>query len=246
MSDILPITGLKVGSVSDAVVVCGDPARATRIAEQLESARLLNEKREYRIYQGQLGARTITVCSHGVGAPGAAIAFEELIVAGGKWLVRVGTCGGIQPEIGSGDLVLATGAVQNTGYGREVAPVGYPAIADMDLTLALRQTAVQPLKTGLVVTRDAFYGGIDTHQTPSYVQLAQANVLAVEMECAALFFVGSLRRVRTAAILAVDGNVLHTKESMDSYKPDRAVVQEAVQHAIQTTLTTLEQFGNDE
>ena len=111
----LPITGLPVGGVHPHVVVCGDPARADRIAATLENAILLSHKREYRAHNGTYRGTPVTVCSHGIGAPGAAIAFEELIVAGGRTIIRVGTCGGLQPDIRSGDLVIATAAEQNTG-----------------------------------------------------------------------------------------------------------------------------------
>ena len=242
----LPITGLVIGTVSTAVLVCGDPDRAVKITNFMHDVSTLSKQREYHAYQGHYGGKSITVCSHGVGAPGAAIAFEELIAAGGRQLIRVGTCGGMQADIHSGDLVIATAAVQHTGYGRETVPVGYPAIADFQLTHYLQQVAAErnhPYHCGLVLTRDNFYGGVDTPNTPDYAILSAANVMAVEMECAALFIVGSLRGVQTAAILAVDGNVLQTEESMESYQPHREVVTTAVEVEIKIALETLKQMN---
>ncbi|MCB8946018.1 MAG: nucleoside phosphorylase [Ardenticatenaceae bacterium] len=242
---ILPVTELRVGQVSPAVLVCGDPARATKITAYLEDAVLLNERREYRIYQGAFEGMAVTVCSHGIGAAGAAIAFEELIAAGAKRIVRVGTCGGIQPNIRSGDLVIATAAVQNTGYGRETVPEGYPAVADAEMVMALRRTAVSHNRahySGIVITRDNFYAGVNTINTPDYQVMSQANVLAVEMECAALFIVGSLRGAATAAILAVDGNVLAAGENMDTYDPHQQIVAEAVEAEIQIALEALKRL----
>jgi uridine phosphorylase len=184
----------------------------------------------------------ITVCSHGIGAPGAAIAFEELIEAGGHRIIRVGTCGSLQPDIDSGHLVIATAAVQHSGYGRETVPEGYPAVADIDLTLALRQSAAEsghPHHSGIVITHDNFYAGVKTSQTPDYQILSEAKVLAVELECAALFIVGSLRGAKTAAILAVDGVVLDARESMETYAPHRDVVVAAVEAEISITLNAL-------
>ncbi|MCA9973057.1 MAG: nucleoside phosphorylase [Anaerolineales bacterium] len=238
----LPLTGLEVDSVTPAVLVCGDPARATRIAACLQDAALLNEQREYRAFRGRYQGVPVTVCSHGIGAPGAAIAFEELSAAGAAHIIRVGTCGGLQENVHRGHLVIAHAAVQYTGYARETVPEGYPAVADLDLTLALRTAAAaapQPAHLGIVMSRDNFYAGVQTPYTPSYQTMAAANVLAVEMECAALFTVGSLRRVRTAAILAVDGNVLHTGESMATYDPHRQEVQQAVDAAIDVALRAL-------
>jgi uridine phosphorylase len=239
---ILPITGLAVGSVSADVLVCGDPARATAIAARLQSADLLSDQREYRIYGGLYEGRPVTVCSHGIGAPGAAIAFEELITAGAKRITRIGTCGGMQADIEAGSLVIATAAVQNTGYGREVVPRGYPAAADPYLATALAQASADlSIKThlGIVLTRDAFYGGVSAPDLPDYQQLSAANVLAVEMECAALFIVAALRGVRSAAILTVDGNVLQKAESMDSYQPHRDSVKRAVESSIEVALHAL-------
>lgn len=238
----LPITGLPVGGINPNVIVCGDPARADRIAERLEGATLLSHRREYRAHNGLYRGLPLTVCSHGIGAPGAAIAFEELIVAGARAIIRVGTCGGMQPEIQPGHLVIATAAVQNTGYGRESVPDGYPAVADPALALALQRAAGMAgaqVTAGIVISRDNFYAGVDAPATPDYSVLSKARVLAVEMECAALFLVGSLRGVPTAAILAVDGNVLETTESVETYKPGREVVRLAVDSAIACALETL-------
>ena len=239
---VLPITRLIVGDVSADVLVCGDPGRADKIAARLQDAVLLSDHREYRAYRGTYQGYPVSVCSHGIGAPGAAIAFEELIAAGARRLIRLGTCGSLQPDIQSGDLVIAAAAVQHTGYGREMVPSGYPAVADPELSLALSHAAAHlgfPNRKGLVLTRDVFYQGVDGGQLPDYQSLSAANVLAVEMECAALFIVGSLRAVSTAAILAVDGNVLESAESFDSYMPHEEKVMAAVNAEIAIALTAL-------
>ena len=238
----LPSTGLPVGGVSSRVIVCGDPARADRIAERLEGASLLSHKREYRGHGGTYNGTPVTVCSHGIGAPGAAIAFEELIVAGGQTIIRVGTCGGLQPYIQPGALIIATAAVQNTGYGRQSVPDGYPAVADPALVLSLRRAAAaggHHTHAGIVLSQDSFYPGVAAPARPDYRVMSQAHVLAVEMECAALFLVGSLRGAKTAAILIADGNVLETPEAVESFQPDREVVRAATDAAIICALEVL-------
>ncbi len=242
----LPHTKLHRNSISPAVLVCGDPQRATRIAEFLDNVSLIAEWREYRTLTGTFDGFPVTVCSHGIGAPGAAIAFEELIAAGARQIIRVGTCGGIMPAVDSGVLVIAEAAVQYTGYGRQIMPPNYPAVADLHLTLALEQAArtkKRPFHTGIVLTTDAFYKGIPAPHLPDYHQMAAAHVLAVEMECAALFLIGRLRQIRTAAILAADGNVLHRAEDMDTFDPHRDIVRQTIDDAIQIALQALKNHG---
>lgn len=244
----LPITGLPAGEVPPAVLVCGDPERATRTAAAFDESVLLSERREYRAYRGKIGGMPVAVCSHGVGAPGAAVAFEELIAAGARRLVRIGTCGAMQPGIAAGELVVATAAVDKTGYGRVTVPEGYPAVASVRLTNALLNAAAKlgrTVRSGLVLTNDNFYQGVNTPHATSYPVLAAAGVLAVEMECAALFIVGSLRGVQTAAILAVDGNVLERRESMETYEPQRDVVKAAVAAEIAIALLALQRSAEE-
>ena len=242
MTNRLPHTNLNPGSIPTAVIVCGDPARATEIAGRLDEHELLAEQREYRTYIGKKNGSSLTVTSHGIGAPGAAIAFEELIAAGAKQIIRVGTCGSMQAHIKPGHLVIASAAVQQTGYGREVVPEGYPAVADAKLLLALMNAASQqshPAHTGFVLTRDAFFNIIINPNTPDYDLLAQANVLAVEMECAALFLLGSLRGVQTAAILAANGSVVEEAEDMDVFVKYEAEAKTAVDAVIDIALQAL-------
>lgn len=246
---ILPITGIPAGQLPPAVIVCGDPDRATRIANVFDDLDLLSNKREYRCFVGTYQSTPVAVCSHGIGAPGAAIAFEELVSAGAKRIIRVGTCGGLQEDIFSGYLIVATAAVQNTGYGREVVPDGFPAAADVTVSTDLIKTAAgfkHPWSSGIVLTRDSFYKGVDPSTMPDYSQMARANVLAVEMECAALFIVAALRGVKAGAILVVDGNVLLTDgESMESYDPDNIVVFEAIGTATLIALKAHVKLSNE-
>src|SRR5690554_5852977 len=141
MTDLLPILKLKQNSLPDDVLVCGDPARAESLAEQLESAREVAWNREYRTFTGYCHGVPVAVSSHGVGAAGAAICFEELILAGARRLIRVGTAGSLNAAIGDGSLVIATAAVREDGMSEKLAPLSYPAVADQTITAALEQAA---------------------------------------------------------------------------------------------------------
>ena len=91
-----------------------------------------------------------------------------------------------------------------------------------------------------MLCRDGFYEGPKNSRAADYHMLSAARVLAVEMECAALFLVAGLRAAQAAAILTVDGNVLHSGgESMDSYQPNRPLITEAVEAASHIALDAL-------
>ena len=111
----LPNLGVRADDVAPAVLVVGDPERAEQIAKELADARLVGANREYRTFTGTRNGVPVTVSSHGVGAPGAAICFTELIRAGARAIVRAGTCGGLQPGMTRGTIIVPTGAVRDDG-----------------------------------------------------------------------------------------------------------------------------------
>jgi uridine phosphorylase len=238
----LPHTGLLPDSLPEAVLTCGDPDRAAFIAGFLDQTEAVAKRREYHTYRGYHRQVPLAVCSHGIGAPGAAIAFEELIMAGARCLLRIGTCGSLQPHIQPGHLVIATAAVQHTGYGREAVPFGYPAVPDLTLTYHLQRLARdngRRYHSGIVLTRDAFFAGVATPDAPVYAQQSAAHVLAVEMECAALFLVGNLRQVRTGGILAVNGHVLADTEGIETFSGYEQATADALTAGTKLALATL-------
>lgn len=238
----LPLLRTRVSEIADRALVVGDPNRAKLVSEMLENPRLLSANREYHVYAGTYNGVPVTVASHGVGAAGAAVCFEELARAGVTRIIRSGTAGGIQPEVVDGAIVVATGAVREEGISGQLVPRSFPAIATPELTLALRAAAATTgldVHEGIVLTADLFY--------PSDVQIGvdhalwqRAGVVAVEMEAAALFVVASLNGIESGAVLAIDGNPLAKKDdSMSGYDPHRAIVGQAVDGALRTALEAL-------
>ena len=114
---LLPCIHLAQGDIPPRVLVCGDPARAERISKRLTEARCLAQNREYWTYTGLYQGVPVAVVSHGVGSGGAAIAFESLWRAGARVIIRVGTCGGMQPEVTAGSIVVATAACRERPQG---------------------------------------------------------------------------------------------------------------------------------
>ena len=114
------------GDVGKYVILPGDPKRCEKIAKYFDHAKLIADSREYITYTGYLEGEPVSVTSTGIGGPSAAIAMEELVMSGADTFIRVGTCGGMQTEVKSGDIVIASGAVRMEGTSREYAPVFLP------------------------------------------------------------------------------------------------------------------------
>ena len=129
------------GEVGRYVIMPGDPKRCAKIAEYFNDPVLIADNREYVTYTGTLDGVKVSVTSTGIGGPSASIAMEELYRCGADTFIRIGTCGGMQTEVKSGDVVIATGAVRMEGTSREYAPVEYPAVPDLDVTNALVKAA---------------------------------------------------------------------------------------------------------
>ena len=125
------------GDVGRYVILPGDPKRCVKIAQYFDEPQLMADSREYVTYTGTLDGVKVSVTSTGIGGPSASIALEELVQAGADTFVRIGTCGGMQPEVCSGDIVIASGAVRMEGASREYAPIEYPAVPDIGVVNAL-------------------------------------------------------------------------------------------------------------
>lgn len=223
----LPILKIHPGDVSPYAIVCGDPRRTHVIAGHLDSARELAYNREYRIVNGEYQGVPITVASHGVGAAGACVCFEELIKAGARILIRVGTAGSLNRSVVDGDLIVATGAVREDGVTSQLVPLSFPAIADSKIADALYDAGVKRgarITRGVVLSVGAFYPAI--LPLPN-AQMSQAGVVGVEMEASALLIVAALRGARAGAILAVDGMAIEFEG--DAYNPNREVVTQAIE-----------------
>ena len=125
------------GEVGRYVILPGDPKRCKRIAQYFDDPVFVADNREYVTYTGTLDGVKVSVTSTGIGGPSASIAMEELYRCGADTFVRIGTCGGMQTEVKSGDIVIATGAIRMEGTSKEYAPIEFPAVANLEVTNAL-------------------------------------------------------------------------------------------------------------
>ena len=125
------------GEIGRYVLLPGDPKRCEKIAAYFDDPHFVADNREFVTYTGTLDGVPVSVTSTGIGGPSASIAMEELVHCGADTFIRVGTCGGMQPEVKSGDVVISTGSIRMEGTSREYAPIEYPAVADLAVTNAL-------------------------------------------------------------------------------------------------------------
>ena len=204
------------GDVGRYVIMPGDPKRCAKIAKYLDNAELMADSREYVTYTGYLDGVKVSVTSTGIGGPSASIAMEELVKSGADTFVRIGTCGGMQLDVKSGDVIIATGAIRMEGTSKEYAPIEFPAVADLDITNALVQAAKEKntsYHVGVVQCKDSFYGQHEPGIKPVSYELLnkweawkRMGCLASEMESAALFVVASYLRVRAGSCFLVVAN----------------------------------------
>lgn len=225
------LTNLKVDpeQLPKRVIVCGDPKRAALIASKLDDQRQIGENREYHSYAGTWKGVEVAVVSHGVGAPGAAVCFEELAKGGVQVIIRVGTAGSYQKEIETGSLVISSAAVRQDGLTSQLVPAGFPAVANRYVVDALVQAAganASDLKVfeGITLTLDVFYSGVLEFPHKLY---QKAGVLAVEMENTALFVIAALRGMKAGSILAIDGYA--DADLLESYNPHTNVMAQAIE-----------------
>jgi DeoD family purine-nucleoside phosphorylase len=192
------------GEYAPAVLLPGDPQRARRVAEEfLDDARQVNGERGMLGFTGSYEGRPVSVQATGMGCPSAAIVIEELVQLGAERLIRIGTCGGLQPDLELGDTVIALSAVPADGTARAYtggephAPTAHFGLTHGAIHAA-KGLGIRP-HVGAIASSDTFYDpDPDRHR-----RWAQRGVLAVEMEAAVLFTIGGLRGVKTACILTV-------------------------------------------
>ena len=209
-------TGLGPEDIGKYVILPGDPKRCAKIAEHFDDAKLVADVREYVTYTGTLDGVKVSVTSTGIGGPSSAIAIEELAKCGAHTFIRVGTSGGMQTEVLSGDIVIANGAIRMEGTSREYAPIEYPAVTDFTVTNALVESAKEqniPYHVGVVQSKDSFFGQHEPQIMPVSYELEnkwqawlRMGCLASEMEGAALCIAGSFLRVRVGACFLVIAN----------------------------------------
>lgn len=207
---------MKKGDVGRYVFLPGDPGRCEKIASYFDNPELIAYNREYKTYTGTLLGEKVSVTSTGIGCPSTAIAVEELIKIGADTFVRVGTSGGMQPHLKAGDLGIVTGAIRDEGTTLHYMPVEFPAVADLDVVLSLRQAAEtldNRYALGISQSKDSFFGQhapermpVDKRLLERWKAWVQGGTICSEMEAAVIFVLSSIYRKRAGGIMLIGWN----------------------------------------
>ena len=231
-------------------LLSGEPERSHHIAyTYLENVKLLSKYRGLDSYFGYLAnGKPLLVATSGMGAPSTSIVGNELAQVGIKQIIRIGTCGSIQPQVKVGSVVISQAALCRQGAAQDIAPIEYPAVADPFLTVALAQQAQKlgyEYHVGITASVDTFYEGqerttssANPNLQPWLIGLTEhyrhLNILNYEMESGTLFKLGSVYGLKIGCICAVVAQRNQAEEILVEKK--QRTVTRAIEIAIKTSL----------
>lgn len=224
--------GLAPGEVAPYILMCGDPARAYRVAKYFDKADKPVTSREYVTITGKFKGLPISVMATGMGPDNTEIALVELCqIVKDPTFIRIGSSGALKKGIELADLVISTGAVRLENTSTTYVFEGYPAVAHHEVVLALLEAAKAkkcPYHVGLTATAQGFYGaqarkvpGFPPRNPELLSQLDQMNVSNLEMETSCLLTLATLAGHRAGAVCAIYAN-RHKNEFIDSETKDLA------------------------
>lgn len=204
----------KENEIADTVLLPGDPLRAKYIAENfLEKATCYNEVRNMFGYTGTYKGKRISVQGTGMGVPSISIYINELMQSYDvQTLIRVGTCGAIQKDVHVRDVILAMSASTDSQMNRlTFGGIDYAPTANFELLKKAYDAGMEKglnLKVGNVFTADLFYNDNADHE-----KWAQYQILALEMETAALYTLAAKFGRRALSVLTVSDHILTGEET---------------------------------
>ncbi|WP_409288762.1 purine-nucleoside phosphorylase [Peribacillus sp. SCS-37] len=207
--------GAKENEIAETVLLPGDPLRAKYIAETfLEDPKLYNEVRNMFGYTGTYKGKKVSVQGTGMGVPSISIYINELMQSYNvQNLIRVGTCGAIQKDVKVRDVILAMTASTDSTINRTIfgGSIDYAPTADFELLKNAYDQGVEKglaIKAGNVFTADLFYS-----ENPQFEKFAKFNILAVEMETAALYTLAAKYGRKALSVLTVSDHIITGEET---------------------------------
>ena len=220
---------------AEACLLPGDPLRAKYIAETfLDGAEQKNWERGMLGFTGTYRGRPVSIQATGMGCPSAGIVIEELVQLGVKRLLRIGTCGGLQPDLALGDLIVAISAVPADSTAiHYVGGEPHVPTAAWELIHGAVHAAKElgrPVRVGPIASSDVFYDP-DPGRAGRW---SDRGILGVEMEAAVLFTLGALRKVQAGCLLTVSDVIVESEFVRISDADLRAAVDQMTELALST------------
>lgn len=160
---------LKPGQLADKVILVGDPGRVSLVASHFDTQESEVESREFHSITGNYKGKRITVQSTGIGCDNIDIVMNELDALANidfstrtvkpehrtLTLVRVGTCGGLQPYTPTGTFIASVKSIGFDGLLNFYA--GRDEASDLEFENEFKRQVGWDLKMGnpYVATADA-------------------------------------------------------------------------------------------
>ncbi|MGD2179663.1 nucleoside phosphorylase [Lusitaniella coriacea] len=228
-------------------LLSGDRDRTKTIAQtHLKNSRLLSKNRGLDSYLGYLkNGQPVLSATSGMGAPSLSIIVNELVQVGITQIIRIGTCGSIQPNVKVGSVVITQAALCRQGAANDIAPPEYPASADPFLTVALVKAASTlgiDHHLGITASVDTFYEGQERTNSSANPHLLrhlqgiteeyrQLNILNYEMESGTLLKMAGVYGFSAACICAVVAQ--RTEAETVALERKEEAVERAIRIAVQ-------------
>ena len=218
-----PHIGAKPGDIAETVLMPGDPLRAKWAAETfLSDVVCVNEVRGMLGFTGTWKGHRVSIHGSGMGMPSLSIYANELINQyGANTLIRIGSCGGMQPYVGIRDVIIAmTASSINTPSTPVFREFNFAPSANWDLlSAAVKAAEKRDVKThvGGIYSSDVFYA----ERADLDEQMVRHGILGVEMEAAELYSVAARFGCRALAVLTVSDH-LQTGEALPADQRERS------------------------
>ncbi len=215
--------GAKPGDIAETVLLPGDPYRAKWAAETfLTDVVCVNEVRGMLGFTGTWKGNRVTIHGSGMGMPSLSIYANELIRDyNAKTLIRIGSCGGMQPYVKIRDVIIAeTASSINTPSSAIFKEFNFAPCANWELlsaAVAASKKRDVGVHVGGIYSSDVFY----SERTDLDEEMVRHGILGVEMEAAELYILAARYGCRALAVLTVSDH-LQTGEALPSDQRERS------------------------
>ena len=215
----------KFKDIAENVIMPGDPLRAKFIAENfLSEVKCINAVRNNLGYTGKYKGKKVSVIASGMGMPSMGIYSYELFnFYGVEQIIRVGTAGSLQNNVKLKDIVLAMTVSTDSNYINQYnlngafAPSANYELLNKSVDLLKKKNLKYHL--GNVLSTDIFY--LDDLEVMRRWQ--KMNVLAVEMETAALYINAEIKKKKALSILTISDCIFKKEESLTSEEREKSL-----------------------